>query len=49
MDIKRQVVAPVLAVHSVVVFIIALLLLATKWFPFGSYTIRLREWLYQVF
>jgi hypothetical protein len=49
MDSKRAVVMPVLVVHSVLAFLLALLLLVTKWFPCGTTTIRLREWLYRVF
>jgi hypothetical protein len=36
-------------VHALLVFCIGLLLFVTKWFPYGSGTRWLREWLYRFF
>lgn len=38
-----------LALHASIAFAISVLLLVTKWFPYGSPTVRLREWLYRFF
>ena len=38
-----------LAVHAVLVFSLALLLFISKWFPYGPYLPRIREWLYHIF
>ncbi len=40
---------PIIVIHSCMVFIISVALFITKWFPYGSYTVRLREWLYRFF
>jgi ABC-type multidrug transport system permease subunit len=46
---KRAAFPALLVAHAVAIFICAVLLLITKWFPYGSTLVGLREWLYRVF
>jgi hypothetical protein len=46
---KRPALPALLAAHAAAIFICAVLLLVTKWFPCGSTLTGLREWLYRVF
>jgi len=46
---KRAVLPALLVTHAAAVFLLALLLLVAKWFPYGSTLTGLREWLYRVF
>jgi hypothetical protein len=46
---KRTILITILLVHSLAVYLLGLMLFITKWFPYGSPTIRMREWLYRFF
>ncbi len=49
---RKKILLPVLFIYcciSCIIFCVALLQFITKWFPYGSYTVRLPEWLYRFF
>ncbi len=46
---KKKIIVHLFIAHATLVFAISMLLTVTKWFPYGSLTIGLREWLYKVF
>jgi hypothetical protein len=46
---KQKFLLSLLTVHAVAAFCVGVLLFVSKWFPYGSATRWVREWLYRFF